>query len=192
MRTLASKKASVSRLSTPYPPGERTMANSPHPSRREFLKTSATGAVTLAGLSIARSAHAAGKQEIKIGMIGCGGRCSGAAEESLQAGPDVKLAAMCDIFPDRLQFKYNWFKKNHARPGHCRPGSSLRRLRRLQEGDRERRRGADRLRVEVPSRCTRRPPSAPASTSSWRSRTASIRWASAACRPPPIWRNRRT
>ena len=88
------------------------MANSTHPSRREFLKTSATGAAVLAGLSIARSAHAAGKQEIKIGMIGCGGRCGGAAEESLQAGPDVKLAAMCDIFPDRLQSKYNWFKKN--------------------------------------------------------------------------------
>ena len=88
------------------------MANPTHPSRRAFLKASAAGAVTLAGLSIARSAHAAGKQEIKIGMIGCGGRCGGAANESLQAGPDVKLAAMCDIFPDRLQFKYDWFKKN--------------------------------------------------------------------------------
>ncbi len=87
------------------------MANSPHPSRREFLKTSATGAVTLAGLNIARSAHAAGKQEIKIGMIGCGERCRGAAAQSLKAGPDVKLAALCDIFPDRLQFTYNVLKK---------------------------------------------------------------------------------
>ncbi len=90
------------------------MANSTRPSRREFLKASATGAVALGSLSIARSAHAAGKQEIKIGMIGCGGRCGGAAEESLQAGPDVKLAAMCDNFPDRLQSKYDWFKKNRA------------------------------------------------------------------------------
>jgi myo-inositol 2-dehydrogenase / D-chiro-inositol 1-dehydrogenase len=78
------------------------MANSSDPNRRAFLKASATGAITLAGLSIARSAHAAGKQEIKIGMIGCGGRCSGAAEQALRAGPDVKLAALCDIFPDRL------------------------------------------------------------------------------------------
>jgi predicted dehydrogenase len=88
------------------------MTNSSLPNRRTFLKTSAGGAAALAGLNIARSAHAAGKQEIKIGMIGCGGRCSGAAQQSLRAGPDVKLAAMCDIFPDRLQFKYNWFKKN--------------------------------------------------------------------------------
>ncbi len=88
------------------------MENSTHPNRRAFLKASATGAVALAGLNIARSAHAAGKQEIKIGMIGCGNRCSGAAEESLRAGPDVKLAAMCDIFPDRLKFRYSLFKRS--------------------------------------------------------------------------------
>ena len=46
-------------------------------SRREFLKSSAAvGAAAVGGLSLARSAHAAGKQEIRIGMIGCGGRCS--------------------------------------------------------------------------------------------------------------------
>ena len=82
-------------------------------SRRDFLKTTAAGATALAGLSIARSAHAAGGQQIKIGMIGCGGRCSGAANESLKAGPDVKLAAMCDLFDDRVKNKYEWFKKNH-------------------------------------------------------------------------------
>lgn len=88
------------------------MTISPHPSRRAFLKATAGGAAAIAGLSIARSAHAAGKQEIKIGMIGCGGRCSGAADGALQAGPDVKLAALCDIFPDRLKSGYDWFKKN--------------------------------------------------------------------------------
>ena len=77
-----------------------------------FSRHRPPGPAAFAGLGIARSAHAAGKQEIKIGMIGCGWRCGGAANEALQAGPDVKLAAMCDIFPDRLQFKYNWFKKN--------------------------------------------------------------------------------
>ena len=103
------------------------MAIPSRPTRRAFLKASASGAVTLAGLSIARSAHAAGKQEIKIGMIGCGGRCSGAAEQALQAGPDVKLAALCDIFPDRLKYKYEWFKKHApdrviADPDHLFPG----------------------------------------------------------------------
>jgi len=35
-------------------------------------------------------------------MIGCGGRCTGAAEQALRVGPYVKLVAMCDIFADRL------------------------------------------------------------------------------------------
>src|SRR5512137_398916 len=80
--------------------------------RRDFLKTSAAGAAGLAGLSLARSAHAAGKEEIKIGMIGCGGRCSGAAAESLKAGPLVKLVAMADVFQERVQGKRDWFQKN--------------------------------------------------------------------------------
>jgi len=88
-------------------------------SRRAFLGQSAAGAAAVAGLSITRSVHAAGKQEIKIGMIGCGGRCSGAADESLRAGPDVKLAAMCDLFPDRVQNKYNWFKKTYPNQVVC-------------------------------------------------------------------------
>ena len=72
-------------------------------SRRDFLKTSAVGATALGGLSIARGAHAGADETIKIGMIGCGGRCSGAAAQSLKAGPYVKLAAMYDIFGSRLE-----------------------------------------------------------------------------------------
>ncbi len=79
--------------------------------RRDFLKASATGTAALGGLAIARSAHAAGTGTIKIGMIGCGGRCSGAAAQSLKAGPDVKLVAMCDIFEDRLQRSRQALKK---------------------------------------------------------------------------------
>ncbi len=79
-------------------------------SRRDFLRTSAAGAAALGGLALARSVHAEGQQTIKIGMIGCGGRCSGAAAESLKAGPDVKLVAMADLFPDRVKAKLNWFK----------------------------------------------------------------------------------
>jgi len=71
--------------------------------RRDFLKTSAAGAATIAGLTVARSVHAAGDETIKVGMIGCGGRCTGAAAESLSAGPYVKLAAMYDVFDDRVQ-----------------------------------------------------------------------------------------
>ena len=74
-------------------------------SRRRFLKTTAALASGAAAGTLAfhRSAHAAGDGSIKIGMIGAGGRCSGAAAQSLKAAPDVKLVAMCDIFDDRLQ-----------------------------------------------------------------------------------------
>ncbi len=78
--------------------------------RRDFLKASAAGAAALGGLSLARGAHAAGKEVVKIGMIGCGGRCSGAAAESLQAGPMVKLVAMTDIFQQRMEAKRKWFQ----------------------------------------------------------------------------------
>jgi len=71
--------------------------------RREFLKKSAAGAAAVTGLSIARSAHAAGDETIKIGMVGCGGRCSGAAANAMDADPGTRLVAMTDLFADRVQ-----------------------------------------------------------------------------------------
>jgi predicted dehydrogenase len=74
------------------------------PSRRDFIKKSTAVAVSgslAAGLAIPRSAHAAGDDTIKIGLIGCGGRGSGAAADSLRTGA-TKLVAMGDAFPDRL------------------------------------------------------------------------------------------
>jgi predicted dehydrogenase len=81
-------------------------------SRRDFLKTTSAGAAALAGLSIARGAHAAGKEVVKIGMIGCGGRCSGAAAQSLEAGEIVKLVAMTDIFQQRMEATRKTFKRD--------------------------------------------------------------------------------
>ncbi len=74
--------------------------------RRSFLKTSATaalGGALAANLSIARSAHAAGSDVLKLGLIGCGGRGTGAAAQALAADPHVQLTAMGDAFPDRVQ-----------------------------------------------------------------------------------------
>lgn len=79
-------------------------------SRRDFLQRATVGAATACGLSIARSAHAAGKQEIRIGMIGCGGRCAGAANQALSVGKDVKLVAMTDVFQKRMQAKRTFFQ----------------------------------------------------------------------------------
>ena len=75
------------------------------PSRREFLQlsTSAAGAAALGSLSLTRSVHAAGSDVIKVGLIGCGGRGSGAAANAMNSGEDVRLVAMADIFSDRVQ-----------------------------------------------------------------------------------------
>jgi predicted dehydrogenase len=47
--------------------------------------------------------HAAGSGTIKIGLVGCGGRGSGAAEQALTADSGAKLVAMADAFADRLE-----------------------------------------------------------------------------------------
>ncbi len=76
------------------------------PSRRDFLKTStaaAVGGAIVGGLSLSRSAHAGGDDVLKIGLIGCGGRGTGAAAQALAADKNVKLTAMGDAFADRLQ-----------------------------------------------------------------------------------------
>ena len=51
---------------------------------------------------------------IKIGLIGCGGRGSGAAANAMNAGKDVRLVAMADIFDDRLQGARRRLKKLYA------------------------------------------------------------------------------
>ena len=76
----------------------------PRYARRDFLKAT-VGIGTFAGLSFARSAHAAGSDTINIGMVGCGGRCSGAATDAMSADPGIRLVAMADLFADRLQSK---------------------------------------------------------------------------------------
>ncbi len=71
--------------------------------RRGFLKASAAAAT--AASSIGRTAHAAGNDTLKIGMVGCGGRCSGAAMDAMNADPGTKLVAMCDLFMNRVDEK---------------------------------------------------------------------------------------
>lgn len=73
--------------------------------RRSLVKggAGAAAASLISGPSLARSAWAAGSDEIRIGLIGCGGRGTGAAMDALKADPGVVLTAMGDTFADRLQ-----------------------------------------------------------------------------------------
>jgi predicted dehydrogenase len=66
-------------------------------SRREFLAASAAAA-TIASSSL----YAAGTDVLKVGLIGCGQRGTGAAINALLADKNVKLVAMADAFEDRL------------------------------------------------------------------------------------------
>ncbi len=73
--------------------------------RRKFLKTSAllAGGALAGPLPLERAIHAAGSGAIRIGLIGCGGRGTGAAVNAMNAGKDVRLVAMADVFRDRLE-----------------------------------------------------------------------------------------
>ncbi len=84
------------------------MTNAPDhaTSRREFLKDTSrfAAASALAGLALPR-VHAAGSDEIRVALVGCGGRGTGAAQNALRTrakGP-IKLVAMADVFENRLQ-----------------------------------------------------------------------------------------
>ncbi len=69
--------------------------------RREFLAASVAGGAALAG--VVPAVHAAGGDTLRIGLIGCGGRGTGAATQALRADRYVKLVAMGDAFADRLE-----------------------------------------------------------------------------------------
>jgi predicted dehydrogenase len=87
-------------------PPSKTPPNSTGPAsssatRRDFLKGSAAAAATATGLAVPL-VHAAGSGEIKIGLVGCGGRGSGAAEQALKADSGARLIAIADAFQDRI------------------------------------------------------------------------------------------
>ena len=70
------------------------------PSRRAFLKAST---VSLAAASLAtQPVFAAGSDRIRIGLIGCGGRGSGAVVDCIGGNKGIELVALGDLFPDRL------------------------------------------------------------------------------------------
>ena len=74
------------------------------PSRRDFILSSAAGAAAIAtGLSpIAAGAFVQGSDEIRVGLIGCGGRGTGAAKDAVEAAPGVRIVSLGDLFGDKL------------------------------------------------------------------------------------------
>ena len=73
----------------------------PDLSRRDFVRLSATGAgaALLAGASSNRvMAATAGSDRIRVGVVGCGGRGTGAAQNCLDSAPGVEIVAVADLF----------------------------------------------------------------------------------------------
>lgn len=76
--------------------------------RRDFVKTSGlvAGSMMLAPSLVAAKAHIDGADTIKVGLVGCGGRGTGAIVQALSSGQNVKLVAMADAFRDNLDKCY--------------------------------------------------------------------------------------
>src|SRR5438093_6666440 len=87
-------------------------------SRRTFLRTSSTavaGGALLGALPVERFALGASPGDtLRVALIGCGGRGSGAADQALSTSGGVKLVAMADVFEDHLQGSLGNLKKQHA------------------------------------------------------------------------------
>ena len=65
-----------------------------------------------AQLGVAQRAYAAENNTLKVGLVGCGGRGTGAAAQALTADPNTELVAMGDAFADRLESSLNNLKNN--------------------------------------------------------------------------------
>ena len=171
---------------------QRSTAPSPASgtSRRTFLRNSsllvAGGAIAASQVQIARGAHAFGSDTIKVGLVGCGGRGTGAAIQAMNtSGGEVKLVAMADAFRrSAAAGAYRGINGQHNDEGRCAQGPAVRRLQRLQGA------AADRLRHGDSGHAARLPPAAlrsrgrrPASTSLPRSRSPSMRPACASSWP---------
>jgi myo-inositol 2-dehydrogenase / D-chiro-inositol 1-dehydrogenase len=88
------------------------------PSRRDFIKTSTAavvGGTIASSLSSIPGAYAAGSDEIRVGVIGCGGRGTGAIDNVLSSAEGVRLVAMGDLFKDRLQSSLENLTKHGAK-----------------------------------------------------------------------------
>ncbi len=97
-----------------WPMNSNNFTESSRTTRREFLKTSgsALAGAALAG-AIARPGYAAESNTIKLALVGCGGRGTGAAAQALSTRGPTKLWAMADVFDYRLQSSLANLKQSH-------------------------------------------------------------------------------
>jgi predicted dehydrogenase len=94
--------------------------SAPQPSlttRRNFLKTSGgalAGAALTAPLAMPRPGYAAEGSTIKIALVGCGGRGTGAAGNALSTKGPTRLVALADVFPQRVANSFKVLSEKFA------------------------------------------------------------------------------
>lgn len=97
-------------------PSDHSSSPITQPSRRDFVKKSSAlmvgGAALATGMNVANAAHIAGDDEIKVALIGCGGRGTLAAVQALRTQGKVTLWAMADAFQGRIDTSSRQIKRN--------------------------------------------------------------------------------
>ncbi len=85
---------------------DHQFGSKPGLTRRDFIRTASTAPLA-ASVSGAGFLHAAaGADKIRVGVVGCGGRGTGAAIDCVNASPDVVITALGDLFPDSIERSY--------------------------------------------------------------------------------------
>ncbi len=95
-----------------------TEPQSTHSTRREFLATStralAGTALAAAAVTTPRPGYCAEENTVKVALVGCGGRGTGAAANALATQGPVKLWAVADVFEHRLETSLHSLSAKHA------------------------------------------------------------------------------
>ncbi|MFT4540339.1 MAG: putative dehydrogenase [Planctomycetota bacterium] len=73
------------------------------PTRRDLIKTGSAALALGATAALAGASRKPKADILRVGLVGCGGRGTGAAADALRADPNVELVAMGDTFGDRLE-----------------------------------------------------------------------------------------
>jgi len=84
----------------------------PNVTRRDFLKTAATATAAGALVTSGGPVFAAGSDKIRVGVIGCGARGTGAAMDCVRSSPGVEIVALGDVFEDWVNGCLAWLKDN--------------------------------------------------------------------------------
>lgn len=97
-------------------PSKPTQSSRPGSSRRSFLKNSVTTTATLAAASqlvIPKGVYAQGSDVVKFGLIGCGGRGTGAGKQALSANPSNHITAIGDLWQDKIDYAIQSYTKSN-------------------------------------------------------------------------------